>query len=742
MAEINVKTIDELQSLDYGPNSRLSKEDLIAVYQTQDGTTNKVTLQDLKNLTLEGHTTLNADSSFIVNEEGKILIIGKEGQIVPSDVVEEYFATNGVVLNIGEEEKSGAVTSITGDKGIEIKRDITDNKKVIIEQGPADFEVRVDQQSFNIKNTENSLKFTGAVQINPETGTIHVNDNDTVLQAITEDAPGGINISKIEALGDGISFDTRTEQKQGQPSKTILQVKVDDFTETSEKSFSLKAYETELDNAIYEDQPGVHYTCTEELPDNSIFAIHFNPYVQISPVYLNGKKLYYFNKFSSRTDAINQAVQEYAILQKDFIQGNNSNEKIPIYRVILADCLQDLYNDTWSATSDGTVIIVDRKNHMGQSDFSFTALAAPGLLAQDEENNYYVQNEYIKNISKRQLDANFTLNYSQVINSEGNNIIPDEYISDNIKQGKVVIIGGNTISLDPNNQDTLKFTNLADVNINIDGGATITDPTERELIRATCSDPCNNGIYTIDNLTILTKGFYLIEFKYGLGNNTQGVGLKINNATEIKYIYYDGSSTSNLNRVLPQNFIEEFDSILFYYDGQYFYFISNDNSVGDRINISESTDRSLITFTQNGVSYSVNSADFSSKNITSNSSLINIDEDATQINIGLNLPSNEDASNLYLNGTGQWSTVNNTININEATQSFIINLIYPIGSYFETYYSPNDFNPNSDILWSGGNVYQWVMVSSSTDPNDSTKTIYKWRKDINSEYNDGGLPTN
>ena len=121
---------------------------------------------------------------------------------------------------------------------------------------------------------------------------------------------------------------------------------------------------------------------------------------------------------------------------------------------------------------------------------------------------------------------------------------------------------------------------------------------------------------------------------------------------------------------------------------------------------------------------------------------IRINNENNTISIGLNLPSSEDASNLYLNGTGQWSAINNTININEATQSFIINLIYPIGSYFETYYSPNDFNPNSDILWSGGNVYQWVMVSSSTDPNDSTKTIYKWRKDINSEYNDGGLPTN
>lgn len=743
MAEINVKTIDELQSLDYGPNSRLSKEDLIAVYQTQDGTTNKVTLQDLKKLTLEGHTTLNADSSFIVNEEGKILIIGKEGQIVPSEAVEEYFATNGVVLNIGEEEEPSAVTSITGDKGIEIKRDITDNKKVIIEQGPADIEVQgPNEQSFNIKNTENSLKFTGAVSVNSETGEININDKDTVLQAITEDAPDGVNISKIKSEGAGISFEIEEKEEPSDP--TVLKIKVDDFTETSEKSFSLKVYEA---NFIQSEEPGDHYICTEKLPNDSIFAVHFNDSVQTSPTYLsepleegqnqyNFKRLYYIDKYSFRTSAVNEAIEEYAILQKDFIQINN-NETIPIYRIVLADCLQNLNNDTWQSTSNGKVIIVTRKTKEGTQDFSFTALAAPGILTQDEEDNYYVQNEYIKNISNEQLDQNFTLNYNQVINSEGNNIIPDDYISDNIKTPKAVIIGGNTIT---NEEDTLNFTNLADVNINIDGEAIVTDLTERKLIKATCSNPCNDGIYTIDNLTSLTKGFYLIEFRYGLGNNTQGVGLKINNATDIKYIYYDGLPTSNLSRVLPQNFIEEHDSILFYYDGeQYFYFISNDNSVGDRINISESTDRSLITFTQNGVSYSVNSADFSSKNITSNSSLININEDATQINIGFNLPNEEteNRENLYLNGTGQWSNINvDNIMSNITFIDQLIDQIYPVGTAYYTT-DPN-FRPTGtgEVLpegstiksWGGSsNQYRWVGDSFQ----ENGKTIYRWIKQKN-----------
>lgn len=116
---------------------------------------------------------------------------------------------------------------------------------------------------------------------------------------------------------------------------------------------------------------------------------------------------------------------------------------------------------------------------------------------------------------------------------------------------------------------------------------------------------------------------------------------------------------------------------------------------------------------------------------------INNDVQNDTISIGLNLPSSEDASNLYLNGTGQWSTVNN---LNSNLFNYIIDMFIPVGSYYET--SDADFHPGQEEQGrrSGGWIsetekmaydsIEWKLVKTYTLTNDdnSTTTVYKWHK--------------
>ena len=118
-------------------------------------------------------------------------------------------------------------------------------------------------------------------------------------------------------------------------------------------------------------------------------------------------------------------------------------------------------------------------------------------------------------------------------------------------------------------------------------------------------------------------------------------------------------------------------------------------------------------------------------------SLIRVNNENDTISIGLNLPSSEDASNLYLNGTGQWSTVNN---LNSNLFNYIIDMFIPVGSYYET--SDADFHPGQEEQGrrSGGwisetekmayNSIEWKLVKTYTLTNDdnSTTTVYKWHK--------------
>ena len=118
-------------------------------------------------------------------------------------------------------------------------------------------------------------------------------------------------------------------------------------------------------------------------------------------------------------------------------------------------------------------------------------------------------------------------------------------------------------------------------------------------------------------------------------------------------------------------------------------------------------------------------------------SLIRVNNENDTINIGLNLPSSESASNLYLNGTGQWTTVNN---LNSNLFNYIIDMFIPVGSYYET--SDADFHPGQEEQGrrSGGWIsetekmaydsIEWKLVKTYTLTNDdnSTTTVYKWHK--------------
>lgn len=119
---------------------------------------------------------------------------------------------------------------------------------------------------------------------------------------------------------------------------------------------------------------------------------------------------------------------------------------------------------------------------------------------------------------------------------------------------------------------------------------------------------------------------------------------------------------------------------------------------------------------------------------------INNDSQNDIISIGLNLPSSENASNLYLNGTGQWSNIilNNEIINTEEVKNFFIDLFLPVGSIYHTVesnfrpYSTGEPLTNGIIRdWTEAGVYKWTQLSPITQDGE---TIYRWKK----EYNDVG----
>lgn len=758
MAEFNIKTIEQLQQLTR--QSKLDGTDFLIVYERDNGTTNKISLDTLKNLTLEDQKALGADSTFKV--ENTNLSIGKKSILVPTEEIEDYFLTNGISLGVNELETC-KIIAVEGD-GVSFDRD---TNKLIISQLPPNLIVSDDQNhSFNT-NTKRALKFTGAVSINEEAGTIHINDKDTVLQAITNDYQEGINISKIKSAGN-VTFSTSSLTDGG----TLLTIGLEGAS-TADKAFSLRSYTATSNN-------NKDYICQEiqSFSQDQVIAIYFDSSILYSPTTLNGKKIVYYNEHGDKKESIiNSIIQDYAILKKQ-LYGSTIE-----YRVIFADALQTLNKD-W---------IVDSSNDESQSGFpatvtvtsalsnvSFTALTPTLFDRSNETNEYYIQSKYIKNLSNENLSSNLTLSYNQLRNEErdendnplpgyGTSIIPKKFLPSDI--GKITLIDGQEITYSDSNE-SLIFTNAEEMQIP-DGGQEGSSSTASKLIEAeSYGYDVQDNSFTLKNITEATEGFYLVEFKNGGFTSTPKRGTKIKTENDFFwYIYYNGSSSQDI--YLPKTLIQENDSVLFYYDGTYFRYISNDDANGNRVLINQNESNNIITFEQNGQRYDVNQADFSAKTLNTNTSkFININDSNTSISIDFILSDSQDAqdlflrgdgewsipsftpllppetapeeeenpeeydrSNLFLDGDGEWSPV-----INNSLRLYLMDLLFPEGSIFYTT-DPN-FRPEEPTITDSnihiGNLnepnYTWQQIGTTTQ---GGKTIYLWEKVKNNNQQAG-----
>lgn len=754
MAEFNVKTIDELQQLT-NQSEKLDSADFIAVYETEDGTTNKISLETLKNLTLKDQNALGADSTFTVEDTN--LSIGKKSVLVPTDQLNTYFENNGISLKVNDSTSTNKITSIQGE-GVTL----SDTTLTIAQTSPSIY-VTDGINSFDIKDKDSSLHFEGAVSVDSNTGIIHINDKDTVLQAITGTNPEGINISKIASNGN-INFSTSSLDD----GSTLLTIGLQG-TSTATQAFSLKAYE-----AISSDNQT--YTCSEitSFGQDQVVAIHFNTPVWQSPTTLNGFPISYYNQDGVRDISIvNSIVQDYAILKKQSF--NDSFE----YRIIFADAIQTLYQDWQIDSSDndsqtGFPGVVRVTSNL--AGISFTALT-PTIFERDSQTNqYYIKSQYIKNLNLNNLDQNFTIRFGQLTDDSGNTSfkIPKNYIPDDI--GKITIVDGQTIQYSDLNE-TIAFTNSTSIVIPDSGeeggeGGGSTPSVSSKLTRIVCSNHIENNIYNIDGVASIPEGFYLIQFDYGMQDNITGLGLKFG-SLPVKYIYCDGQSSQN--KQTKNNFIHDHDSLLFYYKNDLFYFISNDDANANRVKITHNEDQNVIIISQNGNYYTVNKADYTSKDLqVGNSNLLTLTETDTVNTIDFNLPprisdSDEINSNYYsdqfLNGLGQWTTVpipedndtdhaenkseyflngegewsQPTFTESEALQSYLINLIFPVGSVYYT--TDATFKPQTtgegssegDPIrdWTEGGVYKWIQMNTITQ---NGETIYPWKKVINENY--------
>ena len=742
MAEFNVKTIGQLQQLQLtGQNDRLDGDDYIVVYETSEGidkgTTNKVSLKTLKDLTLANQTAIGADSTFQVQEENKNLLIGKKSVIVPTEKIDEYFNTNGISLKIKDNDSVSRITRIDGD-GVDLS-----DTTLTISQLPPSIQITDGNNSFDVKDKNSSLKFTGAVSIDSNTGEIHINDKDTVLQAITDEHQEGINISKIAKDGN-ITFNTSSLSD----GSTLLTIGLEGASSAT-KAFSLKAYDAFSSNSK-------DFTCSDinSLPEDSIVAIHFITAVNASPTTLNGYEIRYQDQFGQSSTNVNRIIQNYAILQK----------QSGFYNVIFADALQALAAECIVNTSQNfPVVNVDVNTPTSQS--SFSALT-PQLF---EDNQNYIKPDYIRNLQSASIGKDFELSYDKLVNpSTGTHMIPKEYIPD----GTAVVIDGNTVEYNP---QELIFTNAESMVIPGGGEGGGSSSSSSKLIKAESLsgyDETENNFILKNTIAFIDNCFYLIKFVTGLDINAKrGLKFQTQNGQYSKYIYYNG--TSSEDSIIAKNLIQDNDSILFYYDGTYFRYIANDNAVGDRVLINKDINNNVITLEQNGRRYEINQADFSAKTLNTNTSkFINIDDNNTSISIDFILSDNQnpqdlflrgdgewstpsftpllppetapaeeenpeeyDRSNLFLDGDGEWSPV-----INNNLRLYLMDLLFPEGSIFYTT-DPN-FRPEEPTITESnihiGNLnepnYTWQQIGTTTQ---GGKTVYLWEKVKNNNQQAG-----
>ena len=754
MAEINIKTINQLQEfLLNQQGTKLDNNDYIVVSDSEDGTTYKISLQTLKDLTLAGQETIGADSTFKVEDTN--LEIGKKSIIVPKEEIEEYLeqlGKEGVLLKVNQESNATKITAIDG-VSLEGETITVPALQISDEQN----------HSFNTKNYDNSLQFKGPVTVNTKTKEdnskqieVSFNDNDTVLQAFTQE--GLENIGKIKA-GSNITFSTTQDITD---NSTILTVGLGEDS-TIAKAFSLKVYEAQ--EVIKEDNiHNKNYSCLDikDFDEDQVVAIHFNKPILHSPTFLNDFPIVYYNQHGEKQDnliqedstdfisltterdtiIVNSIIQDYAILKKSVYNGSYE------YRIIFADAIQTLYQDWQIDSSDNdspvgfpaTVRVTSKL-----AGISFTALT-PAIFTTDSNNQYYINPDYIKKLNNSNIDSeSFRVNYEQLINSDGSILIPDNRLPESIKNVPITIVEGQNIVYD---NEAIIFTNSESMTIHTGGGGEGGSTPAQETVKLTkisCLNDLNNdNNYNIDNVSSLSEGFYLIQFKYGLKNNVTGLHFTFTSIplSNPMYIYYDGDSTEH--KEIKKNFIDAQDSLLFYYKDSLFYFISNDNAVGDRIQITSSNEDNVIVLEQNGKSYTINKADYSSKELqTGESQLLELTPGTISNIIDFKLPdrysaddeiNNNYLGNIFLNGLGDWSIPTDGNNQHQNKEEYFLNgegeWSQPVFNDYQNILDDSSFiNKLIDQIYPLGTVYyttnQYFRPFATGEPNLPEETIQK-----------------
>lgn len=241
-----------------------------------------------------------------------------------------------------------------------------------------------------------------------------------------------------------------------------------------------------------------------------------------------------------------------------------------------------------------------------------------------------------------------------------------------------------------------------------------------------------------------------IRFNNAVNNNSPRLNI---NGTGNHYIICQGETFNN-NNIIPANSIG-----LFVFD-------NNDNnynllSVNNIINVNNDTNNLITNIITNNNSYPIINSNILDDNnkikneilptnvVTTNNnnyitindiptiqgdSSIRVNNENNIISIGLNLPSSENASNLYLNGTGQWSAIN--IN-NSILFNYINDMFLPVGMYYYT--SDPNFHPGDKGQGAGGEHWwsqnqlaayenlRWQLDENKSDTS-ANPPIYCWHK--------------
>lgn len=719
MAEFNITRINELNEVS---RDKLDSKDLLVLYEDSGNTTNKVSIGTLQEAFLLNKSNLGVTSQYDVQD--KNLTINKAGIYTDNTAIDNYIIQNGLKVFVNDDQSLSNINRLEGfsknGKTLTVNPVITVNK---------------DQDSF----TSDKITFSGnAVSLNTEDESINIGvdipEFHNAVPYISTDNTQAIS-SAVKA-GENIKF-SLDENNNLILTAQVEQQQIPEESQISKKSYRLKTFNL-IRNAI---TSNYELATTQELQlqQGDIIACKLNtPYVSSTDTILSyaivdsGVAVKFIDKYAVFVVVYNSQTTENNLL---LLASDNE------------------YSSYIESIEVGSEKIYLRTNDNQTFEALYT-LPNDVVRLETEQGQPRVENG---RLAKGLLPRDITY-----LDEEGK--VPLNSLPDGVGS---IVVNNQTVSLDSDDElitpDTLVISSFE--------GSSATPSTGGgnnyfNIIETRCStvpnpndDPCiveANLLETEGNKYVTTGSLIIMHNTIDWRNTRSCAHLKLSVGQSgdsshrvEKYIGFENTSTEDTT--LPNNTITAGDTVLFFYNGEKFFILSSDDLISNTIRLSENDNNNIILEYQ-GKTYSI-PLDNSGRNIVSKNNLLSVDinEENSNIELDIVLPENQagqgqedDRLKKFLNGMGDWTSI--TLEdydpediINEATQSFLLDLFYPVGSYFET--CDINFNPNDNSLWTGSGAYTWVNVNENNvvDPEDSSKLIYKWRKDLTPGYNDGNL---